>query len=127
MTVTGLDRDHMGRYANGNPGNPGGPGNPYVKKLAAIRAATIASISIEDVFEMVFAVTERAKKGDVRAFEVIMNRVLGAPVNLELLNELETIKSQMNISDELDLDTARQQASEEIEALKRAQLNGSGA
>lgn len=107
--------------ATAEPSAKGTPsGGKWATKLAAIRAAAICAVSEEDVFEMVFAVMEKAKKGDAKAFEAIMNRILGRPIDLELAHEIEQIKNQLNMGPIASLEEARERAEQEVAALKLA-------
>ena len=57
-------RDSRGRFT---VGNAGGPGNPYGRKTAQIRSALMRAVKIQDIREIVRALIDRAKGGDVVA------------------------------------------------------------
>ncbi len=89
--LNGTGRKPDGRFG---PGNPGGPGNPYTRKCNELRAAIYDGVSREDMAEMVKALVELAKQGDIQAFRELVPWLLGKPESAELtarIEELETL------------------------------------
>lgn len=59
------------------PGNKGGPGNPHGKQQELFRAAIIKAATEKDVQDVVRALLKKAKKGDVFAAQLFLDRVCG--------------------------------------------------
>ena len=74
------DRDDRGRFAPGNPGRPRGSRHQALRALDAIGA--------EGAAEVMRAVVEAAKGGDMRAADILLRRLWperkGRPVAVEL-------------------------------------------
>lgn len=73
VAVAGRD-PRTGRFL---PGNAGGPGNPHVGKVARLKAALLEAVDEEDVRDVIVAMVERARNGDVAAAKVILDRTIG--------------------------------------------------
>ena len=71
-----IGRDHSGRFA---PGNAGGPGNPFAKRTACLRSILIEAVSDDDLKDIIQAVTEKAKAGDMAAVKIILDYCIGKP------------------------------------------------
>jgi hypothetical protein len=67
-------RRSNGRFAKGNPG---GPGNPFARQVANLRKLILEAVTEEDLREIVRALVERAKGGDIAAIREVLNRVAG--------------------------------------------------
>ena len=78
-----------GRFAKGNAG---GPGNPYAKRVARLRSALFGAVKTSDVREVVTALLAQAKSGDVAATKELLQRLLGPPVELDLVERLEALE-----------------------------------
>lgn len=72
----GSDRGGDGRFL---PGNPGGPGNPYARHVAALRRALFDALTPDDVADVVAGLLRKARRGDVRAAELIFRYSIGEP------------------------------------------------
>ena len=59
------------------PGNPGGPGNPYARASAEMRKAFMEAVTIEDMKAIARTLCERAKKGEIPAIAILLDRALG--------------------------------------------------
>ena len=74
------DRDHAGRFA---PGCQPGPGRPQGSRAFDLRAiardkAAAEGLSLEGaLWEIVSALITQAKAGDVRAAQVLLDRLVG--------------------------------------------------
>lgn len=69
-----------GRHSNGKfkKGEyKGGPGNPFAKKTAALRAALLNTVTVEDVEEVVRQLIMQARSGDQTAIHEFLDRVIG--------------------------------------------------
>ncbi len=82
-------RDARGRFGRGNTG---GPGNPYAASVARLRTALIEAVTPEDVAAIARALVAQAKAGDVAAVRELMNRLMGPPVELDLIERLERLE-----------------------------------
>ena len=69
-------RDARGRFVGGNAG---GPGNPHAKKVAKLRSAMLSAVTQKDFREVVKALIQRAKAGDVAAIRELLDRCIGKP------------------------------------------------
>ncbi len=85
-----LGRDSStGRFVKGWRG---GKGNPLAGKVAKLRAAMINAVSEEDLREVIVAMLAEAKAGDVSAARELLDRLLGKPVEMDLLERLEELE-----------------------------------
>ena len=76
--VDGQERDGQGRFL---PGNRAAVGNPHNRAAQLIRSAMFGAVDLCDVIEIVRALVERAKAGDVQAAREIFDRTLGRPLS----------------------------------------------
>lgn len=90
------DRDDRGRFL---PGNRGGPGNPHGGRVARLRSALLGAVSEADVHEVIAALVERAKAGDVQAARLVLERVLGPSEALDLLEEVHRLHERLDSMD----------------------------
>ena len=74
------------------PGNGGGPGNPFAAKVARLRGALLEAVTEEDIREIVEALVEEAKAGDVVSAREVLLRTLGKPIESDLLERLERLE-----------------------------------
>jgi hypothetical protein len=79
---TTASNDATGREAKGQfaKGNSGGPGNPYARQVAALRKAAIEAVTSDDIREVMNALKEKAKAGDLAAAKLLLSYTLGKPV-----------------------------------------------
>ena len=91
-------RDNRGRFT---PGNKGGTGNPYAKKAAQIRKALYEAVSADDIRGIVDAIKDKAAAGDLRAAEIILDRLLGkADIGIDVLERLEALEKAIQSKNE---------------------------
>lgn len=83
------ERDERGRFL---PGNPGGPGNPHARQVAQLRAALLEAVTPEDVREIIGVVVEAARGGDLAAAKLLFDRLLGPPVEADLIARIEELE-----------------------------------
>jgi hypothetical protein len=83
-------RDKAGRFAKGNPG---GPGNPLARQAQLLRSALYAAVTPSDVDAIVRAIVAQAKTGDVTAAKLVLDRLLGQPESIDLLERLEALET----------------------------------
>ena len=100
-------RDGQGRFALGNPG---GPGNPLAKRVAHARATIHETVSDDDLRDVIRALVELAKGGDLAAIREVFDRLCGKV--RETADPFESVKpsnlTQINI-DARDLTDARRE------------------
>lgn len=71
------ERDENGRFVAG--AYKGGPGNPHAAKVGQYRKAIWEAVSTDDVKDVIRAMVDEAKAGDVAAAKVVLERVAGQP------------------------------------------------
>jgi hypothetical protein len=90
---TGLNggdgRTPGGKFA---PGNRLAKGNPNNRRAQQLRNAYIDAVTPEDMREVAVAVAKVAKGGDVAAAKELCDRVIGRPVQQDLLERLERLE-----------------------------------
>ena len=79
-----------GRVAGGRfgPGNKYAKGNPHARRVARLRAELLRTVTPAGLREVVRALLNQAKSGDVAAAKELLQRLLGPPVELDLLERL---------------------------------------
>jgi len=82
-------RDNRGRFAKGNKG---GPGNPLAKKANQLRVAMYASVEAEDIMEIMDSLIEAAKKGNITAAREVLDRVIGKPLETDVLEKIAELE-----------------------------------
>ena len=87
-------RDKGGRFA---AGNPGGPGNPHAAATAMLRAALVRSVTEDDIQAVVAALVQKARSGDVVAIRELLDRTIGKPSKMGLVERVETLERQVNV------------------------------
>lgn len=65
-----------GRFA---VGNKMGRGNPHIDKVGKLRAAMFSAVSEKDMKKVFRKLVELAESGDIKAIDLLLNRVLGKP------------------------------------------------
>jgi hypothetical protein len=88
----GNGRDDRGRFL---PGNPGGPGNPLAVRVSRLRSALLNAVTEDDVKEIVRKLVSLAKDGDTVAARILFDRVLGRPVESDLIARIEELEEQL--------------------------------
>lgn len=92
--VKGVKRDEKGRFL---PGTRGGKGNPFAAQVNRLRSALLNAVSEKDVIEVVHALLDTAKGGDVAASKVLFDRVLGKPLEADILERIEALEKQPEV------------------------------
>ena len=77
------------------PGNRYAKGNPFAKRVAKLRSALFKAVSPEDLTEVVKVLVTSAKAGDVPAIRELLQRLLGPPVELDLIERMEALEKQL--------------------------------
>ncbi len=86
-TKRGRGRD--GRFVQGNPG---GPGNPFAGKVARLREAGWKAIKPAEIKAVYRKLLEMALAGDVPAARLLLDRLLGPAVEVDLLERIEQLE-----------------------------------
>ena len=82
-------RDARGRFVRGNQG---GPGNPHARKVAQLRSALLKAVKLTDLRAIVKALVSQAKQGDVAAAKLLLERLLGPPIAVDIEDRLELLE-----------------------------------
>lgn len=86
------DRNQDGRFA---PGNKLSKGNPLAGSVARLRTALVQAVTPEDIEAIIKTLVKKAKKGDIAATRIILERCLGKPIEHDLVERLEQLESFM--------------------------------
>jgi len=84
-------RDSSGRFT---AGNTVAKGNPYAKRVAAFRQALMDAVTVEDIAQIARALVAKAKGGDTVATRIILDRLLGKPEALDILERIEALEAR---------------------------------
>jgi hypothetical protein len=79
-------RDNKGRFGLGNKA---GTGNPYAKRVEQLRSAMMATVTEQDIAEVITKMLELAKGGDMVAAKKLLLLTLGKPMEADLLERIE--------------------------------------
>lgn len=79
------ERDCKGRFQKGNKE---GKGNPYNKAINRFRTALFGAVTPEDFTKIVETLKEQALSGDLKAITILLDRLLGAPVTIDVMERL---------------------------------------
>jgi hypothetical protein len=60
-------------------GNAGGPGNLFARRVAALRAALLRRVTVEDIAQIAEDLVVQAKSGDLAATKLLFLYVIGKP------------------------------------------------
>ena len=63
------------------------------KKIARLRQALLDAVSPQDIEEIALTLVEDAKEGDLGAAKEVLLRVLGKPVEADLIERLEKLEA----------------------------------
>jgi hypothetical protein len=88
-------RDDRGRFL---PGNPGGPGNPLAARVSKLRSALLNAVTEDDVKEIVRKLVSLAKSGDTVAARILFDRVLGRPIESDLIARIEELEMALEVT-----------------------------
>jgi hypothetical protein len=91
-TTASNGRTEGGRFG---PGNKYARGNPHARRVARLRAELLRAVTPADLRDVALALLNQAKAGDVAAAKELLQRLLGPPVELDLLERLETLEQHM--------------------------------
>jgi hypothetical protein len=86
-------RDARGRFGKGNKANRGG--NPLNSRVQKIRAALLRAVKPSDVTAAIKQLVAQARGGDRFALELILDRTVGRPSQVELLERIERLEQKL--------------------------------
>jgi hypothetical protein len=92
LTTASNGRGDRGRFG---AGNKYARGNPHARRVARLRAELLRAVTPEDLRDVVVALLNQAKAGDVAAAKELLQRLLGPPVELDLLERLGMLETQI--------------------------------
>jgi hypothetical protein len=84
-------RDGRGRFV---VGCHGGPGNPLARRVAELRAAVLDAVSAADLRAIAVKLVELARAGDLVAARLLFDRVLGPPVEWDVIERIEKLEKE---------------------------------
>lgn len=85
-------RDGKGRFAKGNPG---GPGNPHAIAVAKLREALLKAVTPDAIQRIITKLIAQAEAGDTASAKILLDRVLGPPVAIDLIERLEALEAKI--------------------------------
>jgi hypothetical protein len=77
------------------PGNRVAKGNPLARQAQELRVALFAAVSPKDLKAVVAKLIQLAKSGDVAAAKLVLDRVLGPPAEIDLLERLDKLEAAL--------------------------------
>jgi len=86
-------RDGRGRFVPGHAGLS--PGNPHAAQVSRLRAALLEAVTPEDLRAIVRVLIRMARKGSLPAIKELFERVLGKPVELDILARIEEMENRL--------------------------------
>ena len=86
-----------GRGANGKfgPGNRYAKGNPFAKRVARLRAALFKAVTPADLRDVLASLLKQAKAGDVASIKELLQRLLGPPEAVDLMERLDALEEKI--------------------------------
>ena len=87
-------RDGLGRFA---PGNAGGPGSPHVRAVASWRAALAATVTRQDIEDVLHQLVVEAKAGKSWAVRELLDRCLGKAEAMDLGERIARLEHALGI------------------------------
>lgn len=88
----GIIRDVKGRFAKGTERGPGRPPGTHVQSL---RNALLQEAKPADMKAVARKLIELAREGDVAAAKLILDRLLGPPQPLDILERIEVLEDEL--------------------------------
>jgi hypothetical protein len=85
-------RGDKGRFA---PGNRLAKGNPFARHVAKLRSALFKAVKPADLIEVVASLLRQAKTGDVASAKEILQRLLGPPEAIDLMERLDALEAKI--------------------------------
>ena len=92
----GPGRDDSGRFASGNRCAVG-RGNPEAARVHAIRKRLLSSVKLRDIERVVKKLVRMAKGGNLHAMELLFDRLLGKPVEADLIERIAVLERTVDV------------------------------
>lgn len=86
------NRDTRGRFTQGNKE---GRGNPFAHKVNKLRAALLQEVSEKNIRAILKNVVKQAEQGDLAATKILLDRVFGPAVAVDLIQRLEELEQKL--------------------------------
>ena len=88
-----------GRNARGQftIGNHAAQGNPLARRIGQLRSALVGAVTVEDMVAIARKLVEQARGGDVLAMRLLLERTIGKPVELDVIERLEQLESALEV------------------------------
>lgn len=67
--------------------------NSFARKVAELRTAIMASVTVEDMMEIMVTLLEKAKAGNMFAIKEVFDRTLGKPVEPDVMGQIADLQS----------------------------------
>ena len=77
------------------PGNKAGKGNPLARRAQRLRAELFRQCTPARFQAIIGALLDKAEAGDIVAIKETLERVLGAPVAIDVLERLEALEARL--------------------------------
>jgi hypothetical protein len=94
MTDGNNGRDGNGRFGSGNQAAKGRT-NPHARRVVELRSAFMDAVTPDDIQDVVAALFDEAKSGNVAAIREYLSRALGPAEAVDLLERLEELESAL--------------------------------
>jgi hypothetical protein len=91
-TTASNGRGPKGRFG---PGNRLAMGNPHAAQVSRLRSALLDAVTPADIRAVVKALLAQARGGDVPAIRELLQRLLGPPVELDVLERLDRLEERL--------------------------------
>lgn len=113
MMLDSNDHSHSGPKSNGSngaterradgrfgPGNQVARGrkNPHARKVHRLRSALLRAVTPDDVRDVLTALLNQAKAGDVAAAKEFLSRVFGPVVSIDLVQRVAELEAELGIA-----------------------------
>jgi len=85
-------RGEGGRFT---AGNKAAKGNPFAKRVARLRLALFESVTPDDLKAVIGSLLNQAKAGDVASIKELLQRLLGPPESVDLMERLDALEQKI--------------------------------
>jgi len=92
-TTASYGRNEQGRFTEGNKC---ARGNPFARQVARLRSALLSAVTPADVRAIAKGLVVRAKEGDIVAVKELLDRLLGKPLEADVLDKIEQLERILN-------------------------------
>lgn len=90
-----MDKDPKnGQFVKGNKASRG---NPHAAKVAKLRSAMLAAMTPDAVVRIIAELETLAESGDVQAIKEYLDRAVGKPIPLDVIERLEQVEAALGL------------------------------